>query len=472
MKSKSTASADEGWCPDESLPDQRSVLKYLLLSLGFGLVLGSVFPVYASLFVDFKSPLHEVIFIAGCIAAGLLVGFVSFLIGSFTVLRIIKDISGRLAVLSENEGDLSHDLAFRSSDVLGELVSNFNHFQAKLRRMVQAMAEVATKVHHSSRDLSESTEQSAASLEQMAATTAQVAKVAENQSAAASHSRHSVGEVLERIEKSDEMTRGMATQFFMFSQSMEANRRGIQAVATEARRSGDLAATLEKAGEAGGEVLNHLNATIQAVAEQAEQVQDIVQVILKIASQTNLLSMNAAIEAAHAGSSGSGFAVVASEIRALADTSSSQGKRIKQLLQGIAKAVETTLGQSEATRVKFQEIMGGIKLVLESGRAIAEQMQLQEVEDTRLSEGLVVFTKFYEQLSEAMDVQIRESQSVGEGVNSVEAASRQIRDSMSEQALGMEQATAAVVQVRETSLELKALAGDLQAQTNQFKTEC
>jgi methyl-accepting chemotaxis protein len=96
------------------------VRTYLAVSVGFGVLIGLVFPVYASFFVDYKSEERRMAFLLGCVLAGALVGFASFLIGRFTVLRFISDMADRLDRLSGREADLNETIPFRSLPIASD----------------------------------------------------------------------------------------------------------------------------------------------------------------------------------------------------------------------------------------------------------------------------------------------------------------------------------------------------------------
>jgi methyl-accepting chemotaxis protein len=251
---------------------------------------------------------------------------------------------------------------------------------------------------------------------------------------------------------------------------MEANRRRIGATASEARVTGDLSENLTKTGEQGEHSLEALRQSIGGVVKKTQEIQEIVLFILDIADRTNLLSMNAAIEAAHAGSSGRGFAVVADEIRKLAETSSKQAQSIKTLVDGIAEAAAQTMGRSEGTSQSFKTVLRDITAVRTASQAIAGQMVLQEAEDGKLSEGLEEFTRFYSELSGSIGTQVDQSAIVQKAITRLGDSAQEISQSMDEQKLGMDQSTEAVIQVRDTTVLLSQVLEDLTVVMARFKT--
>jgi len=134
---------------------------------------------------------------------------------------------------------------------------------------------------------------------------------------------------------------------------------------------------LEEASEAGHTSLNEVAADIQRISRESDSLLEINSVMQNIASQTNLLSMNAAIEAAHAGEAGRGFAVVADEIRKLAESSSKQSKTIGGVLKSIKGSFDKITKSTEVVLGKFNAIGDGVKIVATQEDSILNAMEEQ-----------------------------------------------------------------------------------------------
>lgn len=341
----------------------------------------------------------------------------------------------------------------------------------QLRDQVASIAIVVDRLSVMGSTLAANAEQSAAAIAEMSAASGHVAKAAagqKEQTDAAGGQTRSMGD---KIAASNQLTQGIAERLGRFQDSMEANLARIRSTAAEAQRTGELANGLGRAGEEGERAMEDLRQSVGGMAERTREIQDIVQIILDIAGQTNLLSMNAAIEAAHAGDAGKGFAVVAEEIRKLAETSSSQAQSVKTLVESIALSASQTLAQSETTGQTFSTVRRDIISVVSASRSIAGQMSQQESEDNLLLAGLGELTRFYGELSQSMEIQVHQSRTVGDILNRLEDASRQISDSMQEQKVGMEHTATAVIQVRDTSTEVTGVMESLTGLMGRFKTE-
>jgi len=404
-------------------------------------------------------------------AVGLAVSLVVLLLIVAGIRRQTRQLIGSLGAVAQ--GDLSKEVPpglLASGDELGQLARSVELLQQDLRKQVVSLATVTDRLSHMGSTLAANTEESAAAIEEMSATSGQVARFAVGQLGQTTTAGNEISDILARITDANTLTQGMATQFFLFSQSMEANRRRIGATASEARVTHELTGNLTTTGEQGEKSLESLRQSIGGVVKKTQEIQEIVKFILDIADRTNLLSMNAAIEAAHAGASGRGFAVVADEIRKLAETSSKQAQSIKALVDGIAEVSNLTLAKSEATGTSFKSVLRDIVAVRSASQAIADQVVQQELEDGKLSEGLQEFTRFYSELSGSMDHQVAQSGTVQKAVATLAESAQQISQSMEEQKIGMEQATEAVIQVRDASVGLAQIMEDLTDLMARFKT--
>jgi methyl-accepting chemotaxis protein len=400
-------------------------------------------------------------------------------LGTALLLWVSRGILGRVSgVVRALEALAGGNLAravpatlLRSRDEIGTLARTVSRLRDQLKDQVASIARVVDRLSVMGSTLAANAEQSAAAIAEMSAASGHVAKAAagqKEQTDAAGGETRSMGD---RIAASNQLTQGIAGRLRRFQDSMETNLARIRETAAEAQRTGELADGLSRAGEDGEKSMEDLRQSVGGMAERTREIQDIVQIILDIAGQTNLLSMNAAIEAAHAGEAGKGFSVVAEEIRKLAETSSSQAQSVKALVENIAASASQTLVQSETTGESFRIVRRDIASVVGASRAIAGQMSQQETEDHQLMALLEELATFYGELSQSMEVQVNQSRSVGAILNRLEDASRQISDSMQEQKVGMEHTATAVIQVRDTSTEVTGVMESLTGLMGRFKTE-
>jgi len=162
----------------------------------------------------------------------------------------------------------------------------------------------------------------------------------------------------------------------------------VQSVTVTLTRNTDQTMALQKTSEVGHSGLNEVASDIRQIAEESEALLGINSVMQDIASQTNLLSMNAAIEAAHAGESGRGFAVVAAEIRKLAISSSEHSKSISGVLRKIKGAIDKITVSTETVLDKFNTIDDSIKTVAEQEQKVLNAMGEQRTGSEQLLQAI------------------------------------------------------------------------------------
>jgi len=168
-------------------------------------------------------------------------------------------------------------------------------------------------------------------------------------------------------------------------EEMVANTRSVSSTLS---KNAENVKELQEAAAVGQSGLNEVATDIKEIARESESLLEINSVMQNIASQTNLLSMNAAIEAAHAGESGRGFAVVADEIRKLAESSSKQSKTISGVLRKIKGSIDKITKSTDSVMNKFEAIDDGVKTVAEQESGIANAMAEQSVGSTQIMQAI------------------------------------------------------------------------------------
>ena len=298
--------------------------KTFLAFVGFGILMGAVFPLYAQFFVTWKPGLKGY-FVLGCLVAGIMIGLLNYAILHGVVIRNLLRISKVTRAVSE--GDLTETCGLRSADALGEIAESTD-------RMVGVLGDLI----RSARELGQ-----------------QVGEAGERTEGAATHS----GRELQRQEATfgdlattlAEMTRALRTILEQAGRTAEAAEASL-ALTHEGRshmaRSLDSMARLEAA--VAGSV-----ATAEALEHQTQRIGAMAGSIAGIANQTQMLSVNATIEAAHAGEQGKGFAVVADEVRKLSD----QAARASEEIQAVVAELQGLIGHLGAQMRTERERMAG-----------------------------------------------------------------------------------------------------------------
>jgi methyl-accepting chemotaxis protein len=267
--------------------------------------------------------------------AGLVIAFSTFLARG-----IVKPI--RSLVTAMQNSDLTMRLPETAQDELGEVARAFNVYNERLHGSIKELAAYSERVASGATQLAASAEQMSLAVQQIAEVSEQMNCSGEQVTKAMTDLSVNVGQVAGHVQESDQATRG-----------------AVQAMEDNARTGDEVAKRMEEIREA-------TNLIINAVS-----------VIKEIGAQTNLLSLNAAIEAAKAGTLGKGFSVVAEEVRKLADRSRTSADEIEHLIQRAQAAVDAGVDGVEATVQKMKSIGTTIHDLSQRISEIGEASRLQ-----------------------------------------------------------------------------------------------
>jgi methyl-accepting chemotaxis protein len=316
-----------------------SILRNVLFaSLGFGLAIGLVFPFFADLFVTWKPGMY-VWFTVSALAAGATVGAVNFWI----VNRILISRLRRIAEVANGigKGDLTHRCEMVSDDTVGEIIDAFNHMAATLRELIGGMAGLAGKV-----------ETDARAIERL------VADIRERYALQNTETGEIVGTLGEMRSKGGDVTETAGQVADSTDRAVQIAHGGAKVVAEAITGMGEIERTVARASD-----------DIFHLGKQSDDIGAIVAVIRSIAEQTNLLALNAAIEAARAGEQGRGFAVVADEVRKLAEKTGQATEEIGTMIGKIQAQVKQTMVSMEENR---NHVQGGVERARKAGESLAE----------------------------------------------------------------------------------------------------
>lgn len=284
-----------------------------------------------------------------------------------------------LQEISEGGGDLTKKIESGRHDEIGSLAEHFNRFSASLASMIGGIVVAADRLARTGEELEANMGTVSAAVTEIAANVQEMKEGADRQSKSFASSTEATEKILGRIERLKELVKRQALCVAQSSASIEEMIANIGAMATNAESAGGHYAGLVEASEKGTEVIEDVSRIVQEISDQSASLSEANEIIAAIASKTNLLAMNAAIEAAHAGEFGKGFAVVADEIRNLAESSADQSKGIGSSIDGIQASIAEVVSSSKLAEMTFTDVRARIgslySLQDELQRALTEQKQ-------------------------------------------------------------------------------------------------
>ncbi|WML44846.1 HAMP domain-containing methyl-accepting chemotaxis protein [Neobacillus sp. PS3-40] len=299
----------------------------------------------------FKSALGTInIFTALIVILGIIIAIVT----SHQINKSLKVLSQ--AVQQVASGDLTGtEIKMKQKDEISDLARSYNQMKQSLREIIGETSLTSEQIAALSEELYASAEQTSLTIDHIASSYQTVSDNANSQSKGLQETIGIVGQMTEGVQ-----------QIVKSSQEMENSAKSTAAISVEGRSA--IKQTIEQMNSIQTTV-EQVARTIQGLGEQTQHIGKIVEVITEIAGQTNLLALNAAIEAARAGEHGKGFAVVADEVRKLAEESSQSAKRITDYIQDIREKINALIQEMEHGT---KEVATGIEVVNFAGNSFSK----------------------------------------------------------------------------------------------------
>ncbi|MDR2588229.1 MAG: methyl-accepting chemotaxis protein [Spirochaetales bacterium] len=385
------------------------------------------------------------------------------------IIRPIKAVAEQLKDISEGEGDLSCSVNINSKDEIGALARYFNLTLGKIRDMIITIKQQAVSLSDIGRELAENMTASAASITEITANIQNIKGRAINQSASVSETHATMEQITVNIDKLNGHVEQQTSSVAQSSSAIEQMLANIQSVTTTLIKNADNVNGLMEASEIGRTGLQEVATDIQEIARESEGLLEINAVMQNIASQTNLLSMNAAIEAAHAGEAGKGFAVVADEIRKLAESSSEQSKTISAVLKKIKESIDKITASTGNVLNKFEAIDSGVKTVSDQEYNIRNAMEEQGTGSKQILEAIGQLNEITHQVKGGSEEMLQGSKEIIQESKNLELVSQEITGGMNEMATGAELINTAVNRVNELSSQNRNNIDVLVQEVSRFK---
>jgi methyl-accepting chemotaxis protein len=388
-----------------------SILKNLFLSFtGFGLAIGIIFPLIAQQFVEWR-PGMQAWFTVLSIIAGVSMGALNYWLTNRILLAKLRRMSEVADAISHK--DISHKCDLVSHDLIGKIVGSFNLMADNLRSTI-------TEIADSSAQLSEAVSR----MSSISSETSQHLQSQQSQTAQITNAINEVTTTLREVARNTEQASVAANE-------ASAEARNGALIATEAIGGTDLlVAQVEKVA-----------GMLDGLRSDSDNIGLVLDVIRGIAEQTNLLALNAAIEAARAGEQGRGFAVVADEVRTLASRTQESTQEINNIIEGLQSKAASAYEAMQSAR--------------ESAQKGAEQVENAAMSLAEIAGGVNTVQTMNAQIASATEEQ--------------RCISEEVNNNIIQISQGTDQSAAGVQQIASATQQLGQVASRLSAVMQDFK---
>ncbi|MDR0689837.1 MAG: methyl-accepting chemotaxis protein [Spirochaetaceae bacterium] len=407
--------------------------------------------------------------ISGILAA-LITAVIIFLVAGKVAEPIVK-VAGTLKDISEGEGDLTKTVAIKSQDEIGDMAQYFNATLEKIRNLVVVIKNQSVNLFDIGNELSDNMSETASAVKQITANIQNIKSRVINQSSSVSETNATMEQITINIDKLKTHVDRQSNSVAQSSSAIEEMLANIQSVTQTLVKNAANVQELIDASEVGRSGLQEVAADIQEIARESEGLLEINAVMENIASQTNLLSMNAAIEAAHAGEAGKGFAVVADEIRKLAENSGEQSKTISAVLKKIKDSIDKITKSTNSVLNKFEAIDTGVRTVSDQEENIRNAMEEQSAGSKQILEAIGQLNEVTQMVKGSSEEMLEGSRQVIEESKNLEMVTQEISNGMNEMATGADEINVAVGRVNSISGQNKENIDVLVKEVSKFKVE-
>lgn len=376
--------------------------------------------------------------------------------------------SGVISMIS-GEGDISKRIDVTMTDDLGLMTGNTNALMDKLSLLLSELKKQSDNLTLSADNLSRNADNSSEALSKMTGSLERITSESDLQQNMIMDVNNAVDNLMKGSETLEQFVIEQSAAMQQNSASITEMAENINTVASMTSKAERLSDTLTSTSENGAEVLKMAKKAIDELQHSSKEVQKIVVVIQEICAKTNLLSMNASIEASHAGEAGKGFAVVAEEIRKLAASSSKSAEDIKSRIEEMVSKIDAGTASITEADASFSKIT---RYVDENQRLMNTIANAMDEQKSNANENMLITNRVRDALIKANGLakeQTGYSESVADIMKKLVSSSDNVKHAISEGADASRNMKAAVSEVVETADVNKNAVVEMEKQISVFK---
>ena len=390
---------------------------------------------------------------------------IAFLI-AHTIVKPIETVDKTINGIASGNADLTHRITVTHNDEVGSMVRGFNLFVEKLQGIVSQIKNSKSNLQNVEGDLQNNIHNTASAITEILENINSVSSQVDMQADVVSQTSAAVAEIAENINSLERMISTQADGVTQASAAVEEMIGNITSVNNSVEKMAASFDKLSKNASVGVEKQKHVAQAINEVAEQSKTLQEANKAIASVASQTNLL----AIEAAHAGDAGRGFSVVSDEIRKLSENSSEQSKKIGAELKKIEATIEAVVSASQSSSKSFKEVSDMIASTDDLVRQIKAAMEEQKEGSHQIVDVLKMMNDSTLEVRTASVEMSEGNQLILGEIQNLQNATLVIKDSMKEMGIGAQGINETGAALSNISGEVKDSIAQIGEEIDQFRT--